>query len=185
MATPPMEALLGFEGRLPLQLQPLAMHPTPAELDAWREHSLRALHAMALLEERNTPLESGADAEMERVHQKLDLLLTLVSQLLQPETGEAPVRGLRLTAEGLTLDRPDDAPPAESLVLVSLGLHARAPLPLRWPARSLGEMNGRLRLRFLPMSEGLQTALERFVFTHHRRSIAGSRLPTAPRDGGG
>lgn len=184
MPTPAMEPVLGFEGRLPLQLQPLAAPPSPAELDAWREHSLRALHAMALLEERSTPLESGPEAEMERVHQKLDLLLTLVSQLLQPGIGDGQVRPLRLTAEGLSLEAPEPLPPAEALLLVTLGLHARAPLPLRWPARSLGLKDGRLRLQFLPMSEGLQTALERFVFTHHRRSVAGSRSPNTLREGG-
>lgn len=180
-----MEPVLGFEGRLPLQLQSLAQHPTPAELDAWREHSLRALHAMALLEERSTPLENGPDVEMERVHQKLDLLLTLVSQLLQPGIGDGRVQALRLTAEGVVLEAPDPAAPAESLLLVTLGLHPRAPLPLRWPARSMGVSNGQLRLRFLPMSEGLQTALERYVFTHHRRSVAGSRSPNTLRESGG
>lgn len=185
MATPPIEPVLGFEGRLPLQLQPLAVHPSPAELDAWREHSLRALHAMALLEERSTPLENGAEAEMERVHQKLDLLLTLVSQLLQPGTGEGLVQRVRLTAEGITLDAVDPLPAPDSLLLVTLGLHARAPMPLRWPARVQGVNHGRLRLHFLPMSEGLQTALERFVFTHHRRSVAGSRSPNTLRDAAG
>lgn len=180
-----METLIGFEGRLPLQLQPLASPPSPAELDAWREHNLRALQAMALLEERITPLDSGPEAEMERVHQKLDLLLTLVSQLLQPGLGESLLRPLRLTAEGLSLDAPDPSPVPESLLLVTLGLHDRAPMPLRWPARSLGVMQGQLRLQFLPMGGGLQAALERFVFTHHRRSVAGSRSTNSHRDAAG
>lgn len=181
-ATGPLDQWLGYRDCLPLSAAPLAAPPSAAEMEHWHDQNLRTLHAIAVLDDRHQRNDGGTplEVEVERLHQKLDVVLELLGAVLQSSRPRGPAVALRLTREGVSWPAPESPPPVGETVLVALDLHACAPAPLCWPAEILGVHEGELCARFLPMSEALGAALERFVFTRHRRSVAGARSP----DGG-
>lgn len=171
-----LQDCLGYSDRLPLGLQAATAGELPA---SWTEQNLRVLAAIATLDERpRQDGEGGNTAEFERLHHKFDVMIELLGALLRAQSSLPPVQGLRLCAEGLSLSGSAPLLPSGSQVDVELHLHACAPAPWRWRAE-VGERtaDGQLELRFLPMSVALATALERHVFTRHRRSVADARSP--------
>lgn len=176
----PLDHWLGYRDCLPLALTPLPQR-LPAELAHWHDQNLRTLHAIAVLDERHVGSEGGGalEIEIERLHQKVDVVLELLGAVLRAGRSEMPTTPLRLSREGLSWPVALLAPPPGTVLLASLGLHPCAPALLCWPVQVLGEHEGETCARFDDMSEALGAALERFVFTRHRRSVAGARSPAA------
>jgi hypothetical protein len=173
----PLDHWLGYRDCLPLALRPLA-EVSPAQLEHWHDQNLRTLQAISVLDERHVGSDGGGalEAEIERLHQKLDVALELLGAVLRAGRSEVPATAVRLSREGLSWPA-TVAVPAASRLLAELSLHPCAPAPLSWPVRLIGEHEGETCARFEDMSEVLGAALERFVFTRHRRSVAGARSP--------
>jgi hypothetical protein len=174
----PLDRWLGYRDCLPLSLTPLPAH-SAAQLEHWHDQNLRTLHAIAVLDERHVGTETGGalEAEIERLHQKVDVVLELLGAVLRAGRSEAPAVAVRLSREGLSWPVTLLAPPPQTPLLASLSLHPCAPAPLTWPVRVIGEHEGEICAHFDEMSEVFAAALERFVFTRHRRSVAGARSP--------
>ncbi|AXQ30385.1 hypothetical protein D0B54_17650 [Solimonas sp. K1W22B-7] len=174
----PLENHLGYRDTLPLNWVPLATPPPPEQLQQLQENNLRVLAVVAALEDRHSPrgeADERVEQELERIHQKLDMLLVLFGQFLRRMDPSAPPRPLRLTSTGLSWE---GGSALEGYGLVSLYLHPCMPEPFTWPAQAhnagaVGEA------RFDPLGEALEAALEKHVFLHHRRSVAVSRPPAA------
>lgn len=179
----PLQEWLACEDCLPLVLSALDVQPAPLLAGHWQAQNQRVLSGILVLEERGTVPDSSADdAELQRVHQKLDLLLDLFGALLersQLNTQEhtAECVSLSLSREGLVC--PSGVCPfaVGQTVGIELRLHPGMPLPLRWFGEVIDVREGLTSVRFAPMSEGLVAALERLVFIRHRRSVANARLP--------
>lgn len=173
----PLDHWLGYRDCLPLALTPLADVPV-AQLEHWHDQNLRTLQAIAVLDERHVGSDGGGalEAEIERLHQKLDVALELLGAVLRAGRSEAPAAAVRLSREGLSWPA-EWLSPAPARLLVELGLHPCASAPLCWPVQVIGVHEGEVCARFDEMSEALGAALERFVFTRHRRSVAGARSP--------
>ncbi|HSW15250.1 MAG TPA: PilZ domain-containing protein [Solimonas sp.] len=175
----PLADRLAYHDRLPLGWAPLEVLPAPEQLQQMAEQNLRVLAVVSSLEERHLPRGEGderLEQELERVHQKLDMLLVLFGQFLRRMDPPAPMHPLRLTVAGVSWEA---APPAGSLGLLSLHLHPCMPEAFIWPARLRDGDIARSCALFEPMGEALEAALEKHVFLHHRRSVAGSRPVTA------
>jgi hypothetical protein len=170
-----LEDAVAFEDALPLALEPLVQPPAAPLQELWRDTSLKALQAVALLDERHAPVEGHGtvEAELDRLHRKLDLLIEFCALLVRQSLGAAAPRALRVCATGLRVLGALPGDPAGP-VLVRLGLHAASPQPFTWPAEA-HHQDGVLTLRFQPLPEALARAFERYVFTRHRRAVAGSR----------
>lgn len=172
---PARSECLSYEDRLPVALRPAATNGIPG---GWQEQNLRVLAAIATLDERpRLDPDSGTGAEFERLHRKFDVMIELLGALLRTQSSLPQPQMVRLSSEGLSLPISEAAPSPGSLQEVELHLHACAPSPWRWLAEVSSHEAGELQLRFLPMSMALATALERHVFTRHRRSVADARSP--------
>jgi hypothetical protein len=151
-------------------------------LEHWHDQNLRMLHAVAVLDERHQRADltgKSLEDEVERLSQKLDVVLDLLGAVLHASRGDDPATPIRLSREGLCWPNAADTPAAGAPVLITLDLHACAPAPLCWPADVVGVHEGEVCARFREMSDAMGAALERFVFTRHRRSVAGARSPGA------
>ncbi len=173
----PLAEAITCERRLPFAWTPLAATPAPDELDRWQDDNLRVLSAVALLDETrqtapNGEDQNGLEGEVARLHQKVNLMLDLLSLLIARQASAAEEHRLRLSWKGLAWNAA--APPAGA-GLAELRLHRSVPQSFIWPARIVSTADGLVQARFEPMRESLQTALERYVFLHHRRAIAGHR----------
>jgi len=173
-----LDQQLGYRDTLPLSWVPLATPPPPEQLQQLQENNLRVLAVVAALEERHSSRgesDERVEQELERIHQKLDMLLVLFGQFLRRMDPSAPPRPVRLTSAGLSWE---GGSALEGYGLLSVMLHPCMPEPFTWPARAtnagaVGEA------RFEPLGEALEAALEKHVFLHHRRSVAVSRPPAA------
>lgn len=179
----PLDELLGYRDRVPLAWTALDEPPSPAELAHWQDHNLRLLAALALLEER--PRKGDADEplslEVERLHLKFDLLLELLAVMLRQQQPLPPARAVRVTPEGMSWQM-DGHVPAAPRALLQIHLHPGLPAPLQWPAEIEVHDGGEAVARFLPLGEACAAALERHVFTRHRRSVAEARSPVTRSD---
>ena len=177
-ATRPQGDALSYESAMPLTWTPLPAVPVGAVLDRYNEDNIRVLAAVALLYEQRGSIVPGDDAntlesEVARLHQKMNLLVDLLSFLVGQHAPMPPAQPVRLSWQGVGWH--GDEPIGDGLV--SLCLHRSVPQPFQWPARIILSEQGEVYARFEPLSEPCQTALERHVFLHHRRAIAGNRRP--------
>lgn len=157
--------------------QPLAW-PLPGSL-ALRlaERNAAALASVAALEERradNADDDSPVMQELLRLDAKLNALVAMVNRLALPPDALPPRQALRFNAVGAVLPAAL-AIPGEALLL-RLRLDACPGVPLELPARVERRFDdGRAFVAFHALGDGVAASLERFVFRHHRRKVAGAR----------
>lgn len=178
----PLEECLSYRDRIPVALRPASAAGVPG---GWAEQNLRVLSAIATLDERpRFDPDSENAAEFDRLHHKFDVMIELLGALLRSQRLLPEAQSVRLSCEGLSLPLPASPPPVGSLMEVELHLHSCAPSPWLWYGEVLAHHDGELYLRFVPMSPGLAAAMERHVFTRHRRSVANARSPARRPDSG-
>ena len=159
---------------------PLAWHALPeGETTPTYEHeNLSTLFAVSALEEhRDLPAEDGPlHEEIHRLHQKMDLLVNMMCSLIRTQTPHPPAVALQLSAQRLSWQPQDGPRPDVGMrVLLEIYLHNGMTQPLRLPARVISASDAEAVAEFEPLAENSLAALERHVFLHHRRSIAGAR----------
>lgn len=177
MTDSPLADAITCERRLSFTWTPLATPPEAADLERWNDDDLRVLSAVALLDETRQGAPNGDDqnsleGEVARLHQKVNLMLDLLTLLIAKQAPLAPERRVLLSWKGLAWD---EAVAPSGLGLIELRLHRSVPQSFVWPARIVSAADGLVQARFEPLREPLQAALERYVFLHHRRAIAGTR----------
>jgi len=181
------DAFLGdglvFEESVPLRFERGAT-PASAELARLNGTNHQLLAALATLEESHGAEvlkdESPALAqELQRLEYKVDVLLRLTAQLAMRAAPLPPAARVRLTGAGLEWYEPADAFTAGESGLISLYLSPTLPEPLRLAAvvAGVGQREGArvAQLAFSEVSDAVVEALEKLIFRHHRRQVAGSR----------
>lgn len=180
----PLEGL-GYEDSTPLGFQSRASLPEGPALAGLNAELAEVLIADASLDEqRPTHHESKHDEEhalaedLQRVEFKVNVLIQLVARLLKREDSVPPARHWRLHGAGVEWLVTDDAP-APGLGLVSLYVSRNFPQPLVLPGRVTGirdDERGRWsQFRFEGLAPMSAELLEKLIFRHHRRAVAGTR----------
>lgn len=174
-----VEDALSYEGAFSVDWHILSEKPDNTVLDRYNEDNLRVLAAVALLDEQRMASAIGDDVgglegDVARLHLKMNLLVDLLAFLVRQQVSAPPVRPVRLSWRGVAWQDPA-AKFQPGPGVVSLHLHPSVPQPFRWPAQLAVSATGEWCACFEPLREACQTALERHVFLHHRRAIAGQR----------
>ena len=179
---------LAYADALPLGFERLERPPEGAALAGMNQECQQVLVADASLDEQRPLTEKKTDEEhelaeqLQRVEFKVNVLIQLVARLLDRSSDRPPVRSFRLNAHGVEwlLDGEEVLPGAG---LVSLHVSRHFPQPLRLPGRIVGQhRDGEgswARFAFEGLTPSVTELLERLVFRHHRRLVAGTR--TSPR----
>jgi hypothetical protein len=179
---------LGYADRLPLGFERVDKLPEGAALAGINQETQQVLVADASLDEQRPHAEKKVDEEhelaedLQRVEFKVNVLIQLVARLLNRDSDLPPVRSLRLHAHGLEwlLENEDVLP---GVGIVSLHVSRHFPQPLLLPGRIAGKHSDAegtwLRFVFEGLTPSVIELLERLVFRHHRRLVAGTR--SAPR----
>lgn len=147
------------------------------DLEHAAETNQRILAQIAQFEERGMPIEQPTpqDLEIQRLHAKLDLLLSAIGELA-PRFLDRPARQrLQLSWHSLRWPRSADSAAPGSLGWLELHLHPIVLQPVRWPAQMLDGDTECAEAELLACGEAAQHALERHVFQQHRRAVAASR----------
>lgn len=168
------EACVSCQDCVPLAWRPRSHPLSDGELFRLQDLSMRALRAEPADE------HEVQDAEMLRLHEKLDCLMESIGKLLAVHQPVPPARNLKLSRRGAAWSEPaDGAHGLGQIGVIELHLHPRLVQPLLLPGRicrlDAREGAAEIEVIFEPLSELLEGALERHVFRRHRRAVAETR----------
>jgi len=181
------EAFLGdglvFEEALPVgwTAGPLAEGLALARLNA-DNHQL--LGAEASLDEVRVheALKDESPAlvhELQRLEYKVNILLRLTAELALRNSGLPPAQRVRLTSQAMEWFA-DTTPVVGSTGLLAVYINSALPQPVKIPGIVAGErIEGGSRcaqIRFSGLSDAVAEQLDKLIFRHHRRLVAGARL---------
>ena len=173
---------LVFEDLRPVAFAPGAL-PGGIELAHLNSDNHQLLAAEASLEEARVheALKDESPAlvhELQRLEYKLNILLRLVADLSLRHNALPPARAIRLTSRGL--EWRGDGPPVGASGLLSLYINPALPQPLKIPVRIVAERSADgqriAQLEFCGLSDAVAALLDKLIFRHHRRLVAGAKL---------
>jgi hypothetical protein len=161
--------------------QPLVWPVPDALVSRLNERNTAALAAVAALEERRADSADDDNPVMQellRLDAKLNALIDMVNRVALPSDALPPRQALRFNAIGAVL--PSPLAPTDDALLLRLRFDACPSVPLELPARVERRFDdGRAFVAFHALGDGVAASLERFVFRHHRRKVAGARQSSA------
>ena len=172
------EQRLACEDNWHADSQPLAWPVPDALAQRLAERNTAALASVAALEERraeNADDDSPVMQELLRLDAKLNALIDMINRMALPADAMPPRQSLRFNAIGAVL--PAALVPSGEALLLRLHFDACPGVPLELPARVERRLDdARTFVVFHALGDGVAASLERFVFRHHRRKVAGARL---------
>lgn len=179
-----LEGRLSWEGALPLDWRELDRLPERGQLARSDERNTALLNALTLIEEgsaRQSEEPSPLIAQMERLEAKFDLVLTLLTEALLPESVVPGPVPMRISSRGIAFEAARQVEPG---AVVELSIHFSASLPR--PVVLYGVVveplpgeESHVSVEFRQLDPGVKERLERLVFRRHRRSIAQQRPKAA------
>jgi len=141
------------------------------------ERNTAALASVAALEERRADSnddDSPVMQELSRLDAKLNALIDMINRVATPADALPSRHALRFNAIGAVL--PAALVPSGEALLLRLRFDACPGVPLELPSRVERRFDdGRAFVAFHALGDGVAASLERFVFRHHRRKVAGAR----------
>jgi hypothetical protein len=120
--------------------------------------------------------------ELQRLEYKVNILLRLTAELAMRSSGLPPGERVRMSPRGLEWfgDHPADA---NATGLLSIFINPALPQPLKIPSVVAGQrtVDGAraTQFRFVGLSDAVVDLLEKLIFRHHRRLVAGAKLATS------
>lgn len=150
------------------------------DLDHANEETVRALQAIAVYEEApRSPTEDLTNSRSEgaRLEAKVDLMLSLLSNIVSASTGMPDPKPIVLRSGALEWQLEPEATIGKADTgIISAWINTHLPLPLRLPCRvdSVIERNGFnwAQARFEYLAPSVRDGLGQVIFRHHRRQIA-------------
>jgi hypothetical protein len=170
---------LAYEEVLPVHWAPLPGSMDAAVAASFTERNVRLLQALAAIEDHGVadkPDESAPD--LTRLDFKINLLLDLVGQLLVANRPRRAPVAIRFNSQGALWHASAPLPLAGTQGVAEIHLRdfLAEPLRLVGTLTQVGA-DGEVTVRFAPVGEPLADLLERLIFRHHRRQVAGIRQP--------
>jgi hypothetical protein len=182
VATDAEDAAVGliYSDHLPVVWTPLAEPPDATTLARLNDENLQVLHAVAALEEY--PVEPDEDDGamghvLARLDMKVNLLLGLVGDLVAEHHQLPSAVPVQLGGDRLIWRDPNLKLSGKSPGIAAVYLRASPATPLRLAgeleAARDNNAESTFKLDCLHLDEAVRNGLERMIFRHHRRSIAG------------
>src|SRR5277367_6021631 len=117
--------------------------------------------------------------ELQRLEYKVNILLRLTAELAVRNMGLPQAQRVRLTSQALEWFG-DELPAQGSTGLLAVYINSALPQPVKFPCVVAGERtlddSRATQLRFSGMSDAVVEQLDKLIFRHHRRLVAGARL---------
>ena len=168
---------LHLEMLLPLRWRRLSESETVASFTA---QNILALQFIEAAQEHTNTVTEKADTrhgDLHRIEQRLDLILSLVGQLLAQQTNPPAAQTVLLGMAGVCWQENSPPPPAEQL-LIELFLHPRTnPLCLKATVAEVLNSNNHMYcvVRFAKVEQTLHELMEKWIFRQHRLAVAQAR----------
>ncbi len=173
---------LVFEGSLPVAWTPgpLIEGSELARLNADNHQLLGAVYSLEETRTHETLKEESPALmlELQRLEFKLNILLRLTAEISLRNSALPTPRKVRLSSRGLEWHG-TGAPAVGTTGVLQLYINAAVPQPLQLTCIAASERQvdsqRAVQLQFRGMSELVVELIDKFIFRHHRRMIAGSR----------
>lgn len=168
---------LAYQDTLPVAWRPLAGSVDAAYAAGLSERNSRLLQACAAIEDHSSAdREDDVSPELLRIDAKINLMLDLMGQLLSANRPRPVPVPVRFNTQGAQWPAAATAatPAIGSQGLVLLYLRDYLPEALRLLGRvtEIGA-DRQVKVRFAPPGETTADLMEKLIFRHHRRLIAG------------
>lgn len=172
-----------FEGAFALRWQTLPDLPKQiqfARQNASNETILRSVSAMeAYHGSTGQDEDTGVEADIARIDNKLNVLLNMVSELIKQQRDIPGVVPVLLSVQAIEWWS-EMAPDADEYIQLELYINPAYPSPLLLTGKvemveSLEEDISHVVVNFMGMNEAVIDQFEKFIFRHHRRGVALSR----------
>jgi len=138
-------------------------------------HALRSILTLEHCVTEPGDDDHGVLSEIQRLDQKINLVLELLGQLVISDSHVPDPRMLELSVVSAAWGVDDADISLPGFGVLKAWLNPGIPLAVQLPAviesQAGNENSPRLRARFLQMPEPVQDGLERLVFIYHRRQI--------------
>jgi hypothetical protein len=116
--------------------------------------------------------------ELQRLEFKINILLRLIADISVRGSGLPPAQRVRLTSHALEWYGAR-MPPADTTGLLALYVNPALPQAVKIPCVAESEITVEnvpvAQLRFVGLSEAVVQLLDKLIFRHHRRLVAGAR----------
>jgi hypothetical protein len=117
--------------------------------------------------------------ELQRLEYKVNILLRLTAELALRNNGLPPPQRVRLTSRALEWFG-DQRPVVGSTGLLAVYINSALPQPIKIPCVVVGERTQEdacaVQMRYSGMSDAVVEQIDKLIFRHHRRLVAGARL---------
>jgi hypothetical protein len=117
--------------------------------------------------------------ELQRLEYKVNILLRLTAELALRSSGLPSADRVRLTSRALEWFGAQ-TPAVGATGLLAVYINPALPQPLKIPCVVAGERRAEAmrvaQLRFMGLSDAVVQMLDKLIFRHHRRLVAGARL---------
>ncbi|WP_216641086.1 PilZ domain-containing protein [Solemya velesiana gill symbiont] len=188
-----MEEYLGdglvFETKLPLKCEVASEQSVVEGMPRAAARNERLLQCLIALDEHRKEVSEEDDdrvAELLRLEAKLDMLLELVSGLVQQKEDVEVPSGLRLGAMGMSWSGGEADLQVGQHAWISLAIDPRLPQSLKLPVlikEIADHEEGRwITASFLEQGERFTDLLQKVIFRHHRRQVAQLRAEQKRED---
>lgn len=173
---------ISFNDHLPVNWEVITALPSEGEQHRHNRANEELLQSLLLRDDAPQDAEeTDADSSHEhfkRLETRLDLLLSLVTEMMTAD-GKLPLsRSVALSAQGLCVQTQNEIGGSfknEALLKIELYLDPQFPRPLTLCAQLLDIQVQNFTVSFSPLEERLQDLLDKYVFRQHRRAIALAR----------
>jgi hypothetical protein len=120
--------------------------------------------------------------ELQRLEYKVNILLRLTAELAMRSSGLPPAARVRMSPRALEWFGEHPQQP-QATGLLSIYINSALPQPLKIPSVVAGEhaVDGvhAMQFRFVGLSDAVVDLMEKLIFRHHRRLVAGAKLATS------
>jgi Atypical PilZ domain, cyclic di-GMP receptor len=117
--------------------------------------------------------------ELQRLEYKVNILLRLTAELALRNSGLPAAQRVRMTSHALEWFG-DQVPAVGSTGLLAVYINSALPQPVKFSCVVAGQRTEAafhaVQFRFSGLSDGVVEQLEKLIFRHHRRLVAGARL---------
>jgi len=174
---------IAWDTQVPLYWSADAQLVSSARLAALGHQIEETLQAVTGLEDLRAPVvddTSQAGQGMARLEFKLNLVLELLSELISQSQERPPPHQVKIGARQVYWTAgADNTPAVGDTGILDLYVHPLYVRPLRLPGQvstidATGD-HARVTLELAELEPMAQDALERWIFVHHRRSVAQAR----------
>lgn len=186
MSTTPSENLLQgitFTDKLPIAWEVLSELPNEGELHREQRNNEELVQNLlfrddALTQDSEKDDEDAALEHFKRLESRLDLLTSLVSEMLAQNGSLPPVRTVILSGQGLSVQAAEgdiQVGDKGDKLKIALYLDTHLPRPLTLCGQLIDVQQNSFTLNFWPLEARLQDLLDKYLFRQHRRAIALAR----------